>query len=90
MIDRQEAQRRAEAHAAELEPERDDLRVAEENTIEEDRFCVFIVNCQAFIEDGDVMAQLLSIPPLLVNKHDGSVHELPTQYPPEHYLDRYR
>ncbi len=90
-IDRNEARRRAKEYAAKLAPRhKNDLVVAESATIEEDKFWVFIINSQAWIEKGNVMSQILTIPPLLVKKSDGSIHELPTAYPPEHYFDQYQ
>jgi immunity protein 35 of polymorphic toxin system len=90
MIEKDAAMDLARAHLAKLVPSNDkEIVLLENQTIEKSFGWVFFYNTKEYIENGDFRDALLGNAPLIVNRHDGSVHETGTGEPVEFYIEEY-
>src|SRR5688572_834819 len=90
MIEKDAAMDLALAHLAKLVPADDkEIVLLENQTIERPFGWVFFYDTKAYVEGGDFRDALLGNAPLIVDRHDGSVHETGTGEPVEFYISQY-
>jgi hypothetical protein len=65
------------------------LRLVEEETIEKDFGWIFFYNSKEFLEDHNLSYMLAGNAPIIVDRHDGSVHKTGTAYSINHYIKEY-
>ncbi len=92
MLSLDEARERALAqmrsHPRDLPPG-DELVLLEDDTLEREWGWVFFFGSRRWRETGDPAYQSRGEGPLIVNRHDGSVHATGTRHPGEYYVTRY-
>jgi hypothetical protein len=66
------------------------LALSHHSPLEIDVGWVFGWNTRTFLEHGDLLSSLAGNAPLLVDRRNGSWHELGTAEPVEAYVERYR
>lgn len=67
-----------------------ELVVLDQHTIQDDFGWIFFWNSRRYAETDDYIYALAGNGPLIVNRSDGSVHEIPSAEPIESALARYR
>ena len=63
--------------------------IQDEQTIERDFGWVFFYQSKEFIASGDARDQLPTNAPIIVDREDGSTHQLGTAEPVETYIEAY-
>ena len=69
--------------------EGDDLVILDEETIEKDYGWVFFYTSRRYLETGEFRYMLAGNAPIIVEKEDGSLHELGTALPFQEYVREY-
>ena len=67
-----------------------ELTILDEHTIESDFGWVFFWNSKRYQETGEFQYALAGNAPLIVDRHDGSIHEIPPAYSVEEAVSNYQ
>ena len=67
-----------------------ELLIVGDSTIEFDSGWVFFYDSRKYLESGSISDALAGNAPLIVSRHDGSVHVTGTAYPIERYIREFQ